>query len=227
MEWTIRWWQVSIKRVYPTSSQLSQTYNRSASWWHQHLHFFGYDQAYIELWRSLQSDGVLSHLTDNSTLCDCGIGTAACSLAFVKASHLNAHITGVDISSQMLSNAHERLSQANVKHQLCQSEVNTLPFADNSFDVVTSSHMLEHFPNPNQGLHEMVRVLRSGAPLILAVTRSGLLGWLIQWYWGNRCFSQKALVEMLTQAGLTNVQFYPFTVGVSRWTSIACVGFKP
>jgi demethylmenaquinone methyltransferase/2-methoxy-6-polyprenyl-1,4-benzoquinol methylase len=50
MEWTIRWWQVSIKRVYPTSAQLSQTYNRSASWWHQHLHFFGYDQAYIELW---------------------------------------------------------------------------------------------------------------------------------------------------------------------------------
>jgi hypothetical protein len=55
MEWTIRWWQVSIKRVYPTSAQLSQAYNRSASWWHQHLHFFGYNQAYIELWRSLLS----------------------------------------------------------------------------------------------------------------------------------------------------------------------------
>lgn len=227
MEWTIRWWQVSIKRVYPTSAKLSQTYNQSASWWHQHLHFFGYDQAYTELWQSLQNDGVLFHIKDDSTLCDCGIGTAAFSLAFVKASHLNVHITGVDISSQMLSNAHERLSQANVNHQLCQSEVNALPFADNSFDVVTSSHMLEHLPNPNQGLHEMVRVLRSGAPLILAVTRSSLLGWLIQWHWGNDCFSQKALVEMLIQVGLTNVQVYPFTVGVSRWTSIVCVGFKP
>jgi demethylmenaquinone methyltransferase/2-methoxy-6-polyprenyl-1,4-benzoquinol methylase len=186
-----------------------------------------FSKPYIELWRSLQNDGVLSRLKDNSRLCDCGIGTAAFSLAFVKASHLNAHITGVDISSQMLSNAHQRISQANVKHQLCQSNVNTLPFTDNSFDVVTVAHMLEHLPNPIQGLHEMVRVLRPGAPLILAVTRSGLLGWLIQWYWGNDCFSQNALVEMLTQAGLTNVQFYAFTVGVSRWTSIACVGFKP
>ena len=36
MGWTIGWWQVSIERVYPTSAQLSQTYNRAASWWHQH-----------------------------------------------------------------------------------------------------------------------------------------------------------------------------------------------
>ena len=123
----------------------------------------------------------------------------------------------------MLNKAHQRFSQANTNHQMCQSDVNTLPFADNSFDIVTSAHMLEHLPNPTQGLQEMVRVLRPGALLILAVTRSGLRGWLIQWPWGNDCFSQKVLVEMLTKAGLTDIQVYPFTVGASRWTSIACV----
>ncbi|MGE5659647.1 MAG: hypothetical protein ACM37W_23890 [Actinomycetota bacterium] len=62
----------------------------------------------------------------------------------------------------------------------------------------------------------MVRVLHPGSLLILAVTDSGLLGWLTQRYWGHDCFSKKALVEMLIQVGLTNVQFSPFTVGVSR-----------
>jgi len=55
MEWTIGWWQVSVQRVYPTNAQLSQTYNKAAFWWHQHLHLLGYRHAYRELWRSLQN----------------------------------------------------------------------------------------------------------------------------------------------------------------------------
>jgi hypothetical protein len=47
------WWQVSVQRVYPTTTQLSQTHNRAASWWHQHLRLLGYRYAYRELWRSL------------------------------------------------------------------------------------------------------------------------------------------------------------------------------
>jgi len=226
MEWTIGWWQVSIQRVYPTPDQLSQTYNQAASWWHQQLHWLGYDHAYAELWRSLQHAGILFHLQDNSTVCDCGIGTAAFSLTFAKTVNSTVQITGVDISPEMLGKAHQFLNQAKVNHRLCQSDVNVLRFKDDTFDVVMSAHMLEHLPHSAQGLQEMVRVLRPGAPLVLAVTRPGLLGWWIQWHRGNDCFSQKKLVEMLTEAGLINVQFYPFTVGLSRWTSSACVGFK-
>lgn len=86
--------------------------------------------------------------------------------------------------------------------------------------------MLEHLPEPSVGLHEMVRVLQPGAPLILVVTRPGLLGSLIQLHWGNGCLSPKVLAQMMTEAELTNIRFYPFTVGLSRWTSIACVGVK-
>ena len=153
MEWTIGWWQVSVQRVYPTTTQLSQTYNQAASWWHQHLRLLGYRGAYRQLWRSLK----------NANVFDC---------------------------------------------------------------VIISAHMLEHLPEPIQGLQEMVRILRPGAPLILVVTQSGLLGWLIQWYWGNRCFSQKELSVLMSETGLINLQFVPFPFGLARFTSLACIGFR-
>ncbi|QIR36414.1 class I SAM-dependent methyltransferase [Tolypothrix sp. PCC 7910] len=226
MEWTIGWWQISVQRVYPSNAQLSQTYNQAASWWHQHLQILGYSYAYRELWRSLKTANILPHNPDKLSICDCGIGTAAFSLAFAQIINPKAHITGVDISSEMLNKAHQKLSQANVNHQICQSDLNALPFADHSFDAVICAHTIEHLPNPEQGLREIVRVLLPGAPLILVVTQSGLLGWLIQSHWGNRCFNQEELSKLIHEVGLTQLQFVPFTLGLARFTSIACIGFK-
>ena len=224
MEWTIGWWQVSVQRTYPTTTQLSQTYNRAACWWHQHLRLLGYRHAYRELWRSLKNHNILPQWKDNSTICDCGIGTAAFSLAFTQAINSTTQITGVDISTEMLNNAHRQLSQANIYHQIYQNDVNALPFTNECFDAVISAHMLEHLPNPAQGLQEMVRVLRPSAPLVLVVTRSGLLGSLIQWYWGNRCFVSEELLALMGVAGLTQVQLFSFPVGLARLTSIVCIG---
>ncbi len=180
MEWTIGWWQVSVQRVYPTTTQLSQTYNHAAPRWHQQLCLLGYRDAYRKLWQSLKTANVLPDWKDNSTICDCGIGTATFSLAFAQTLNPTVQITGVDLSSEMLDQAHQQLSHAKVPHQLCQSDVNTLPFADHAFDGVISAHMLEHLPDTAQGLREMVRVLQPSAPLVLVVTRSGLLGTLIE-----------------------------------------------
>jgi ubiquinone/menaquinone biosynthesis C-methylase UbiE len=226
MEWTIGWWQVSVQRTYPTTTQLSQTYNRAASWWHLHLRLLGYRYAYQALWRSLKNRNIIPNWKDNSTVCDCGIGTAAFSLAFTQTNNPTTQIIGVDISTEMLNTAHQQLSQANICHQIYQSDVKTLPFANECFDAVISAHMLEHLPNPTPGLQEMVRVLRPGAPLILVVTRWGLIGAFIQWYWGNRCFKSAELSTLLSEAGLTQVQFFSFPVGVARLTSMACVGFR-
>lgn len=226
MEWTIGWWQVSVYRVYPTNAQLSHTYNKAAAWWHQHLRLLGYRHAYRKLWRSLQNANVLPPWKDTLTICDCGVGTAAFSLAFAQTINPTACITGVDISAKMLNSAHQQLNQAKASHQTRQSDVNALPFADHSFDGVISAHMLEHLPDPMQGLQEMVRVLRLGAPLVLVVTRTGLPGALIQWYWGNRCFSPGELSALMSEAGLSRIQFFSFPIGLARLTSMACIGFR-
>ncbi len=72
----------------------------------------------------------------------------------------------------------------------------------------------------------MVRVLQPGTPLILVVTRPGLLGSLIQLYWVNGCLAPKVLAEMMTEVGLSKIRFYLFNLGLSRWMSIACMGLK-
>ena len=226
MEWTFGWWQVSVQRVYPTTTELSKTYNQAANWWHQHLRLLGYSHAYRELWQSLKNTNLLPHSKDSLTICDCGIGTAAFSLAFAQTINPATEITGVDISSEMLNTAHRLLSQAKIRHQICQSDVKILPLADESFDAVISAHMLEHLADPTQGLREMVRILRPGAPLILVVTCSALPGWFIQWHWGNRCFNRKELFSLMHEAGLIRLQFVLFPIGLAHLTSFACIGFR-
>ncbi len=226
MEWTIKWWKISVQRVYPTTKQLSQIYNRAASRWQQRLCFLGYSHAYRSLWQLINNTAMLPLWKDNSKICDCGIGTAAFSLTLVQTINSSLQITGVDISSEMLNTAHQTLSQAKVVHSLEQSDVNTLPFSDRSFDGVISAHMLEHLPDPKQGLQEMVRVLRPGAPLVLVVTRTGFLGTLIQWQWGNRCFSPVELSALMQEVGLLNVQLISFPGGLARFSSMVGIGMK-
>ncbi len=226
MEWVIGYWQISIRRVWPTNEQLTRMYNTAAPGWHHLVRCFGVSRAYARLSQSLQQEGVLAHLKDDSIVCDCGIGTAAFSLALAKTVSPKLNIIGVDISSEMLRKAHQLLFRAGVNHQVYQDDVSTLPFNDSTFDLLMSAHMLEHFPNPARGLQEMVRVLRPKAPLILIVTRKGLLGWWLQRYWGNDCLAPEELAKLMTEAGLTNMRFYPLTIRLSRWTSIACLGFK-
>lgn len=225
MEWTIGWWQISVQRVYPTTTQLRQTYNQAAAWWHQHLKLLGYRHAYRKLWQSLKTNN-LFHRTDHLAICDCGIGTAAFSLAFAQTIDPFVQIMGVDIASEMLNTAHQLLSHMQISHQLCQSDVNTLPFSDCCFDGVISAHMLEHLSDPIQGLREMSRVLYPGSPLILVVTQSGTLGRLIQWHWGNRCFNQDELSVLMQEAGLSNLQFVSFPLGLAFFTSMVCIGFR-
>jgi demethylmenaquinone methyltransferase/2-methoxy-6-polyprenyl-1,4-benzoquinol methylase len=226
MEWTIGWWQISVQRIYPTTQQLSQTYNQAAFWWHQHLRLLGYDHAYKQLWKSLENSAISSFWKDNARVCDCGIGTAALSLSLVQTIQSSLQITGIDISSEMLNIAHQKLNDAKIIHHLCCSDVRKLPFGDRTFDGVISAHMLEHLPDPKQGLQEMVRILRPNAPLVLVVTRAGLLGSLIEWHWGNQCFTLKELSALMLEAGLINLQFIPFPIGLAYLSSMACVGFR-
>lgn len=51
--------------------------------------------------------------------------------------------------------------------RLCRGRIRQLPFADESFDLVTANMVMEHLEHPADELREMHRVLRPGGTVIL------------------------------------------------------------
>jgi SAM-dependent methyltransferase len=79
---------------------------------------------------------------------------------------LGAKVTFLDQSERMVELARERgIEEAHV------GDVQTLPFADESFDTVVAAWMLYHVADIDRGLGEIARVLKPGGALI-AVTNS-------------------------------------------------------
>lgn len=54
-------------------------------------------------------------------------------------------------------------------------DMQQLPYLDNTWDVVTSIHSLEHVPDPHKALDEMVRVCRNGGRIFIVVPKEGRL----------------------------------------------------
>ncbi len=76
------------------------------------------------------------------------------------------HVVAADLSEGMLAALPDGPWERRV------ADVEALPFADNSFQVVLANHMLYHCPDLTTALSELHRVLRPGGTLI-ATTNAG------------------------------------------------------
>src|SRR5256885_1523152 len=61
--------------------------------------------------------------------------------------------------------------------QLVQGSLSELPFADQTFDAVISSEVIEHIPREEVDLTDMVRVLAPGGTLVLGTPDYGRWRW--------------------------------------------------
>jgi SAM-dependent methyltransferase len=98
---------------------------------------------------------------DGARVLDVGCGTGRYFLFFAQLGA--AYRVGVDVGSNLLAACHHR----NPGVGLAKASAVSLPFADESFDVVMSMGVIEHFPDPAPMLDELVRVIRPGGQLIL------------------------------------------------------------
>ena len=73
-----------------------------------------------------------------------------------------AEVVAIDLSPHMVRLARERGVAASV------ADVQALPFADDTFDVVVAAWMLYHVPDLTRGLAEIARVLRPEGRLVAA-----------------------------------------------------------
>lgn len=79
----------------------------------------------------------------------------------------DARMTAIDFSQEMLKQASQKKARKNITVDLHLMDVQSLPFADNSFDTVIATFVFCSVPLPVKGLKELYRVCRSGGQVIL------------------------------------------------------------
>jgi ubiquinone/menaquinone biosynthesis C-methylase UbiE len=77
-------------------------------------------------------------------------------------------ITLTDLSDGMVAEAEAALSEAGPRFAFRSVDVQALPFADATFDVVVANHMLYHVPDIDQAVAEIRRVLKRNGRFIAA-----------------------------------------------------------
>lgn len=116
-------------------------------------------------------DELLPDSLEGKLLLDGGCGTGFFSQRAVER---GARVVSLDIGFQLLQITGEKCQSQKV-----QGDALRLPFPDGTFEVVVSSEMVEHVPDPNQAVRELIRVLRPGG--VLALTTPN---WT--WVWSVR-----------------------------------------
>lgn len=78
-------------------------------------------------------------------------------------------IVGVDLSSDMLRRARERVERRGLTHveAIREMDVAALDFADNYFDTVVAMYLITVVPDPVRVLSELARVCRPGGEVVL------------------------------------------------------------
>lgn len=122
----------------------------------------------------------LARLAPGARVLDVGAGTGVVALRAERGVGCEGRVVGIDLSREMVEAGRAKALAAGVadrvEFRVMDAEALTLP--DRAFDAVLSLYALLHFPRPAAALSEMLRVLRPGGRLVLAVgSRPPLLSW--------------------------------------------------
>ncbi len=86
----------------------------------------------------------------------------------MRLAHRLDHVVGLDLTRTMLKKAKElSVARGTNNLSLVQANVYTLPFLDESFDILTCRRAAHHFTNLDQAVLSMCRVLRRGGVMVI------------------------------------------------------------
>jgi len=146
----------------PVSETTSQLRQRMREFYETSESYKGlltaHDESYLQHYVEL----VLRYAPSTSKILDLGCGNGISARLLNQAGY---DVVGTDISSLFLNEA-RNWENENLRYQVC--DVMELPYEDDSFDVICSNELIEHLPDVETALNEMVRVVRKGGRIVLS-----------------------------------------------------------
>lgn len=106
-----------------------------------------------------------ARITGGQRVLDAACGTGVVALT---AARKGAHVTGLDLTPALLQRARENATMVGVSIDFHEGDVEALPFADSTFDVVVSQFGHMFAPRPDHATRELLRVLKPGGTLAFA-----------------------------------------------------------
>jgi arsenite methyltransferase len=111
----------------------------------------------------------LASLEPGEVVLDVGSGAGTDSLVASQMVWPEGRVTGIDMTPEMLAKARAAAAEMGATNvEFVEGEVERLPFADASFDVVISNGVIDLVPDKDAVFSEIARVLRPGGRMQLA-----------------------------------------------------------
>ena len=145
----------SVNERKPLRQQMREFYETSEAY--KGL-LAAHDEAYLRHYVEL----VTRYAPPGSKILDLGCGNGISARLINQAGH---DVVGTDISPLFLQEA-RAWENGQLRYQVC--DVLELPFETASFDVICSNELIEHLPDVETALAEMMRVVRKGGRIVLS-----------------------------------------------------------
>jgi arsenite methyltransferase len=123
----------------------------------------------VESYAGVANPFSLGRLSPGERVLDVGCGAGTDTLVAAQMVTPEGHVTGIDMTPEMLAKARAAAAEmktANV--EFVEGDVEQLPFAEQSFDVVISNGVIDLIPDKDAVFSGLFRVLRPGGRIQIA-----------------------------------------------------------
>jgi ubiquinone/menaquinone biosynthesis C-methylase UbiE len=128
---------------------------------------------------------------------DAGCGTGLLTMALLRSIHFPVSITALDLSSTSVAAARKALYYSDGRKRdvtFAQGNLLSLPFADESLDVVVTAGAIEYVPLAD-GLTELARVITPGGFLLHLPIHPGIAGVFLEILFRFKSHSPRAVID--------------------------------